>query len=130
FPKSYFHKIGNIYYDSNMELIMDIDAFLKKLTLAFPLIVKPSKDTQGGVGVEKINDLPELLHKMKKDEHLVFQELILQNEYFNSINSGVNSIRTCLYRTKTAGFEVLNNSIRFGVDGGLDNLSGNGIACN
>lgn len=130
FPKSYFHKIDNIYYDSNMELIMDIDAFLKNSNITFPIIIKPSKDTQGGKGVEKVNEFPGLLYRMKKDRNLVFQELIVQNEYLNSINPGINSIRTCLYRTETNGFKVLNNSMRFGINGGLDNLSGNGIVCN
>ncbi|WP_157491861.1 sugar-transfer associated ATP-grasp domain-containing protein [Gelidibacter mesophilus] len=130
FPKSYFHKIDNIYYDSNMQIIEDIDAFLKNLKISFPIIVKPSKDTKGGAGVEMIKNFSGLLHGMKKNKHLVFQELILQNDYLNSINSGINSIRTCLYRTKAGVFEVLNNSIRFGIDGGLDNLTGNGIVCN
>lgn len=130
FPKSYFHKIDNIYYDSKMELIIDIDTFLKNSNITFPIIIKPSKDTHGGAGVEKTNDFSGLLNRMKKDKHLVFQELIVQNDYLNSINFGINSIRTCLYRTENGGFEVINNSIRFGVDGGLDNLTGNGIVCN
>lgn len=130
FPKTFFHKIDNIYYDAKMEIIGDIDAFIKNQTITFPIIVKPSKDSYGGAGVEKINDYPGLLRRMKDGKHLVFQELLVQNAYLNSINSGINSIRTCLYRTKKGGFEVLNNSIRFGVDGGLDNLSGGGIVCN
>lgn len=130
FPKAYFHKIANIYYDSKMELIIDINTFLENSDITFPIIIKPSKDSHGGAGVEKVNNYSGLLSRMKNGKNLVFQELILQNEYLNSINFGINSIRTCLYRTKNGGFEVLNNSIRFGVDEGLDNLSAGGIVCN
>lgn len=130
FPKTYFHKIDNIYYDSKMHLILNIKTFLKKSDITFPMILKPSKDSQGGAGVEKVNSFSELLEKMENGKHLVFQELIMQNEYLNSIYPGINSIRTCLYRTKTGEFTVLNNSIRFGVNGGLDNVTSGGIACN
>lgn len=38
----------------------------------------------------------------------------------------MNTIRTCLYRDLTGKFKVINNSIRFGIDGGLDNETGGG----
>lgn len=129
FPQAYFHKIDDTYYNSKMQYIQDIDSFLKKAEITYPIIIKPSKDTQGGSGVEKVYNFSSLIDKMKVGKHLVFQELIVQNDYLNSINPGINSIRTCLYRSEGEGFKVLNNSIRFGVDGKLDNLTAGGIVC-
>lgn len=129
FPKSYFHKIDSVFYDQNLILIKDINIFLEKKCFSFPLICKPSIDTLGGQGVIVINNIQEIKDSLKSNRNLVFQEKIIQNEYLEAINPGINSIRTCLYRTLSGEFVILNNSIRFGVDGSLDNLSAGGIVC-
>lgn len=129
FPKTYFHKIDNIFYDQYLNVIKDISNFLEDNSLVFPLICKPSIDTLGGKGVKVINNIQELRSNLLDYRNLVFQEKIIQNKYLDIINPGINSIRTCLYRTLSGEFVVLNNSIRFGVNGSLDNLSAGGIVC-
>lgn len=131
FPKSYFHKINNIYYDEIFQIIDNIDIFLLNTLFKYPLILKCSKDSYGGIGIRKYYDLEELKKGINEFSNLVCQELIVQNEELSLINnSGVNSIRTCLYRTLSGKFEVINNSIRFGINGSLDNETSGGIVCN
>lgn len=130
FPKTYFHKIDNIYYDKNFVIIEDITAYLTKSNFKFPLILKPSRETYGGAGVEIVNCVEKLLSLLESYKDLICQEKIKQHESLNVINPGINSIRTCLYRTKNGKFKVINNTIRFGVDGGLDNETAGGIVCN
>lgn len=131
FPKSYFHKIDGVFYDSEFEIIKDMHSFIKNSNFPYPLIIKPSKDTYGGNGVSKIKNREALLNKINNHDFIVCQEFIAQNEYLNKINnSSVNSIRSCLYRDVSGEFRILNHSIRFGVDGGLDNETAGGIVCN
>jgi len=130
FPKSYFHKIDNIYYDNNFIIINDIDSYLNNMNFKFPVVCKPSIGTSGGVGVVLLHNLKEVKGSLSTYENLVYQEKLLQHEFLESINPGMNTIRTCLYRDSTGKFKVINNSIRFGVDGGLDNETGGGIVCN
>lgn len=130
FPKSYFHKIDGVFYDEQFNLIENIKSFLESEEFDYPLVCKPSMDTYGGEGVKFINNLDEIKKSLSTYENLVFQEKILQNKAIDKINAGMSTIRTCLYRTKCGKFKVLNNSIRFGVDGSLDNLTAGGLVCN
>jgi hypothetical protein len=131
FPKCYLHKIDGVFYDSDFKIIRNIDNIIEDTDFDFPIIVKPSKDSYGGAGVSKINSKIELKNKISEYQHLVCQELITQNEYLSKINnSSVNSVRSCLYRDSSGSFKVLNNSMRFGINGGLDNETSGGIVCN
>lgn len=130
FPQSYFHKIDGIFFDSNLNIINDFDSYINDISLNYPLICKPSLGTGGGEGVRLIYSLKELKESLSSYRNLVIQERISQNAYLDKINPGINSIRTCLYRDLDGDFKVLNNSIRFGVDGSLDNASAGGIVCN
>lgn len=130
FPETYFHKIDGIFYDKGFVIISDIDAYIKENGFDFPIILKPSRETYGGVGVKVIKNKKELLNNINSYKDLIAQEMIEQNQYLNHINPGINSIRTCLYRTVDGTYKVINNSIRFGVDGGLDNETAGGIVCN
>jgi len=131
FPMSYLHKIDGIFYDTNFHIIDNIDKYLDSNDFIFPNILKPSKDSSGGADIIKITNKEDLEFYISKYKYFVCQELILQNEYLNSINnSSINSIRSCLYRDSTGNFKVLNNSIRFGINGGLDNETAGGIVCN
>lgn len=130
FPDSYFHKIDDIYYDKNFMIIEDIDIFLKNSDFKFPIVLKPSRETYGGAGIKVVKNMMGLLGELDSYKDLIGQEMIKQHEYLNNINPGINSIRTCLYRTENGTYKVINNSIRFGVNGGLDNLSAGGIVCN
>ncbi|MCP0915034.1 hypothetical protein MUB05_00140 [Acinetobacter indicus] len=130
FPKSYFHKIDNIYYDEKLRVIDNINSFIEEKEFNFPIVCKPSIGTAGGVGVKLLKNKDEIKKCLNTYENLVYQERILQNEFLEEINPGMNTIRTCLYRDLTGKFKVINNSIRFGIDGGLDNETGGGIVCN
>lgn len=130
FPKSYLHKIDNVYYDKSFNVVEDIHYYLDNSKLIYPIICKPSIGTAGGEGVKILNSLEEIKESLNTYENLVYQEKILQNSFIDEINPGMSSIRTCLYRAKNGKFKVLNNSIRFGVDGGLDNETAGGIVCN
>lgn len=131
FPISYFHKIDGVFYNKEFHVIDDIENFIENAAFKYPLILKPSKDTFGGTGVCEVNDKSELLKRINEYEHLVCQELIYQNKYLSAINnSSVNSVRSCLYRDESGNFNILNNSMRFGINGGLDNETSGGIVCN
>lgn len=130
FPTTYFHRMDGVYYDKEYNILNDILSFINSNKIIYPLIAKPSRETAGGRGVKKILNKEELLEYINMDRDVIAQELIEQNEYLNKINPGINSIRTCVYRTSTGSFKVLNNTIRFGIHGGLDNATAGGIACN
>lgn len=129
FPKSYFHKIDGIFYDAGFTIITEFIEWINSAIIEFPVIIKPSMETYGGAGVTVVQDKDELLRLAEKYKHVVCQEMIRQNDYLCRINPGLNSIRTCLYRTQKGLFKVINNSIRFGVNGGLDNETAGGIVC-
>lgn len=132
FPKVYFHKIDNIYYDEHFDIISDLTSFLdqNKEIFKFPLVCKPSIGTSGGIGVKILHNMQSIKESIDQYPNLVFQELIIQNKFLQSISPSMNSIRTCLYRTKNGKFKVINNSIRFGINGSLDNETAGGIVCN
>lgn len=129
FPKSFFHKVDNVYYDNKLNVIEDIEFFLDNEDFKYPMICKPSMGAAGGIGVKLIYSLNEIKQSLDTYDNLVYQEKILQNKSIDQVNPGMSTIRTCLYRTKNGSFEVINNSIRFGVDGSLDNLKNGGVAC-
>lgn len=130
FPKNYLNKIDNFYYDSDLKIIEDIESYIETYDFKYPMICKPSIGTAGGEGVVTINSLEELKDSLNHYSNLVFEEKILQNTFLDSINPGINSIRTCVYRNSSGDFEVLNNSIRFGINGSLDNETAGGVICN
>ena len=130
FPKDYLHKIDGLFYDAELNIISDLNKHLNNIEITYPLILKPSRDTYGGAGVKVINNMNELLEGFKKYDYLVCQEMLVQHKDLDRINKGVNSVRSCLYKTKSGKFEILNNTIRFGIDGGLDNETAGGIVCN
>ncbi len=130
FPKTYLNKIDGFYYDKELKLINNIDKYLEQENFVYPLVCKPSLGTAGGVGVKILKNLRDVKKNLDYYENLVFQEKIQQNIILEKINPGMNSIRTCLYRTSSGKFKVINNSIRFGVDGGMDNETAGGLVCN
>ena len=130
FPKTYFNKIDGIYYDDQLKIIDNINIYLENFNLVYPLVCKPSLGSAGGVGVKVLKNLEEVKSNLNYYDNLVFQEKIKQNEFLEKINPGMNSIRTCLYRRNNGKFKVINNSIRFGVDGGMDNETAGGLVCN
>lgn len=120
-----------MFYDKEFHIINNIGNYIEDADFSFPLILKPSKDTYGGRGVSRISNKNEMRNKINEYKHMVCQELIAQSEYLSTINnSSVNSVRSCLYRDSSGTFKVLNNSMRFGINGGLDNETSGGIVCN
>lgn len=131
FPKSYFHRIDNIYYDPDFNIIENIERYIDETKIEFPIVLKPSKDTSGGKNVRILKDKNQIKNFLFQYRNLVCQEFIHQNSFINDIyDQSINSIRSCLYRdVKSGSFQVINHAIRFGKDGSLDNLSSGGIQC-
>lgn len=133
FPKDYLHKIDNCYYNSNFELIQDIEKFVENniKEVDLPLIIKPNKDSYGGANIYSVHSKSDILQILLKHSNLVVQEKIKQSELINQFNRDtINSIRVCLYKDCNGIFHVINTSLRMGVDGSLDNVSAGGISCN
>lgn len=133
FPKDYFHKIDDHYYDSKLEQIQDIKEFINEYIKEsnLPLIVKPNKDSYGGANIHSVNNKEELIYILSQHSDLVIQEKIKQSELLNKFYpESINSVRVCLYRDRTGKFNVINTSLRMGKDGSLDNVSAGGISCN
>lgn len=134
FPKTYLHKIDNIYYDNMFDIIdrKDLDLYLDQQFChsVFPIICKPSLGTYGGEGVIILKTLREVKESLSSYDNLVFQEKIIQHPEIEYVYPSMNSIRSCLYRKDDGFFTVLNNTIRFGVNGSLDNETAGGIFCN
>lgn len=132
FPNEYFHKIDNVYYDRNLDLInVDINTFIDSNYFEFPIVVKPSIDSYGGKNIFFIKDKNELKEVLPQFNNLVIQEKLIQHEAISDIYKGsINSVRVCLYRSPQDGkVHFLSATMRFGVNGSLDNLSSGGIAC-
>lgn len=133
FPKDYLHKIGNCYYDSEFELIQDAESFIDNniKDTDLPLIIKPNKDSYGGANIYSVSNKSEIIPILANHSDLVVQEKIQQSELINKFNrDSINSIRVCLYKDYNGIFNVINTSLRMGVDGSLDNVSAGGISCN
>lgn len=133
FPSNFFHKFDGIYYTNNFNIIDDIDSFIDKeiSDSNFPLVIKPNKDTIGGVGVNFINNVEEMRDIIKKYPDLVVEEKIQQSELIAKVNEdSVSTVRVTLYRDKEGITHVLETNLRMGKDGSLDNEGSGGIACN
>lgn len=87
FPHTLVRKIHNVYFDSNMNVIskMDIDTLLAS-TKEF--IIKPSVDTEQGVGVRKIKNsgcsLMDTISKYQGD--FVIQDVLRQHPELSSFS--------------------------------------------
>ena len=133
FPKDYLHKIDNCYYDSELKLIEDVERFIEDNIMAsnLPIIIKPNKDSYGGANIYTVSNKSQILDILIKHNDLIVQEKIQQSELLNKLNKdSINSVRVCLYKDCNGVFNVINTSIRMGVDGSLDNVSAGGISCN
>lgn len=133
FPKDYFHKIDNCYYNSELELIEDINSFIEENMKEsyFPLIIKPNRDSYGGADIYFVDNKTEIFNIIEKYSNLVVQEKLNQSELLNAFNpASINTVRVCLYRDSKGILHVINTSLRMGKDGSLDNETAGGIVCN
>lgn len=133
FPKDFFHKINNRYYTYDFSVIENIVEFIdnKIKETDFPIVIKPNKDTYGGKDIHFVNNKEAIKEIIEQYPNLVVQEKLEQSELLNVLNrDSVNTIRVCLYRDNNNVMQLLNASVRMGVDGSLDNLTNGGIVCN
>lgn len=133
FPKDFFHKIDDNYYTYDFKIIDNIENFVddKISKDDFPIVIKPNKDTYGGKDINFVNTHKEIKEIIKQHANLVVQEKIEQSRLINDLNKdSINTVRVCLYRDNNKVIQLLNASVRMGVNGSLDNLSGGGIVCN
>lgn len=133
FPKNFFHKFDDIYYTYDFKTIDDINKFIDDTMMEsdFPVVVKPNKDTFGGVGVNFVKDKDEIKHIIEKYSNLVVEEKIQQSELITKVNDdGISTVRVTLYRDKKGAIHILEANLRMGKDGSLDNEGSGGIACN
>lgn len=130
FPKTYFHKIDNAYYDSELNLINDIDSFIINYDIVFPAVFKPNVDSYGGANVFFVDSNEEILKLNREFENIVCQEKIIQSQLVDRIyKDSINTVRVCLYKGSSGFFKVINSSLRMGKDGSLDNESAGGVVC-
>lgn len=131
FPIDYFHKIDNVYYTYNFQIIDDISNFIDKNLNNYPMVLKPNKDSYGGANVFFVKDQDELKELIINFKDIVVQEKINQSFLLNEFNEeSVNTVRVCLYKDEHGLIHVLNTSLRMGKDGSLDNETAGGIVCN
>ena len=133
FPKDYFHKINDIYYTHDLQVIKDINDFISNQigNVHFPVVAKPNRDSYGGKDIFFLKNKTEILNTIEEHANLVIQEKIVQSELINVFNKdSINTIRVCLYKDKQGNTHILNSAIRMGKDGSLDNETAGGIVCN
>jgi len=133
FPKDFFHKIDNVYYTCDFNIINDIEDYINKNVFEddFPLVIKPNKDSYGGADIHFVNSKNEIKNIIKVHHSLVVQEKLEQSELINEFNrDSINTVRVCIYKDKKGSMHILNTSIRMGKDGSLDNETAGGIVCN
>lgn len=130
FPISYIYKMDGEYFDSGHSSIT-IEYVLNKLErIDYPVVIKPTVDSYGGRNVFFVRDFQEAKSTIELMPSLVIQECIIQSNLINKINDGsINTVRVCLFKPKGHSFEVINSSLRMGVDGSLDNETAGGIVC-
>jgi hypothetical protein len=132
FPVDYFHKIDGQLLDIYLRPITIEEVAVRLQSAAFPIVVKPNIDTQGGENVYFPKTVEETLELIGRYDDIVAQEKIKQHQFFNEIYpDSINTIRVCTYKSVTDNkWHVLNASLRMGKDGSLDNLKAGGIVCN
>jgi hypothetical protein len=129
FPKDVFHKIDGKYYNENLEPI-NLEK-VKDLTIKFPVVLKPNRDTFGGADINFIKNRASLLKLITIKKNFVVQEKLKQHSFFSKFNDkGINTMRVCTYRSIVDNeIKFLNASLRFGVGGSLDNETAGGVVC-
>ena len=137
-PKTVVGKIGGMFLmdDHIVSQNEAIDACLK----SGRILVKPSIDTYGGLGVAKLDlsdedsdiglaKITNLFDSYEKD--FIVQEIVDQSDTMKTLNTtSLNTIRICTYLRKDE-VVVLYSIVRFGTKGvHIDNISQGGFHCN
>jgi len=129
FPKDIFHRIEGQYLDADLERSNFEDFKQASKDLVFPVILKPNKDTYGGMDINIVKNYEELLSLAKERKNFVLQEKIKQHEFFDQLYpDSLNTIKVFLYRSvKDDELHILSMALRMGKDGSLDNETAGGI---
>ena len=137
-PKTVVRKIGGEFLmdDQIVSQNVAIDACLKNGRI----MIKPSIDTYGGLGVAKLDisaensksihaKLSDLFDSYEKD--FIVQEIVDQSDTMNALNAtSLNTIRISTYLRKDE-VVVLYSIVRFGTKGvHIDNITQGGFHCN
>ena len=125
FPETYVRCVAGELYNGAMEQI-DVDAAVKECEWEYPVIVKDSTGTSGGISVRRICTPEELRSVIvaKRRDFLV-QECLTQHPSFAKFNpTSINTLRvTTLYLN--GRFSVLSIILRMGKQGAsVDNWRG------
>lgn len=129
FPEDLFHKVDGRYLTSNLEN-SDYDYLKKKSEqLDYPVILKPNKDSYGGMDINIVQNRDELLKLVEKRQNFVLQKKIEQHDFFNKLYpNSLNTVKVFLYRSVNDDkLHILSMALRMGKDGSLDNEAAGGI---
>lgn len=142
FPETIVRIIDGVFFDSDYNHLTKEDMFLK-LEEHNNFIIKPSRDSDGGRGIEiftKING--SFLNKNGKvfdykylytlGNNIIFQKLFLQSKELAFYNkTSINTLRLVTYRSvKDESIHVLGSALRIGNKGSeVDNASAGGYFC-
>ncbi|MCW9706763.1 sugar-transfer associated ATP-grasp domain-containing protein [Fodinibius salsisoli] len=130
FPKDLFHRIDGQYLDRNLEVsnYNELQRLAKQIT--YPVILKPNKDTYGGMDINIVNNAEELLSLANKRKNFVVQEKIKQHDFFEKFHpKSLNTIKLFLYKSvKNDQLHILSMALRMGKNGSLDNESAGGVS--
>ncbi|WP_441000604.1 sugar-transfer associated ATP-grasp domain-containing protein [Fodinibius sp. SL11] len=129
FPKDLLHRIDGQYMNKDLEKINIAELEKKAKLIDYPVILKPNKDSYGGMDINIINSAEELLTLATERENFVIQEKIEQHDFFNRLYpNSLNTIKVFLYRSvKDDELHILSMALRMGKDGSLDNEAAGGI---
>lgn len=130
FPSDYLFKINNEFYNPKFSKIIDIDSYINKLDINFPVVIKPTLDTWGGANIYFTDNKADLLSICAKMPDIVIQEKIKQSPLiYRYYNDSISSVRVCILNLNGKIY-ILNNNLRMGRDGSLDNIGAGGMSCN
>ena len=130
FPRDYFHNIDGEWLDHDLNVISYDAVRAIANNLEYPVVIKPNRDSYGGMNVFFPKSKEELLELAGMRKDFLVQEKITQHAFFNQFNPhGINSVRVNIYRSvKDDQLHVVNSALRCGVGGSLDNVTSGGIA--
>lgn len=129
FPDDLFHRIGDRYFNADLEEINYNQLVKLSDQIDYPIILKPNKDTYGGMDINIVEEACELLKLAKERKNFVVQKKIKQHDFFNKLYpKSLNTIKVPLYRSvKDDKLHILPMALRMGKDGSLDNEAAGGI---
>lgn len=132
-PKTVIRKENGIILDENYNII-NIEAAIKKCTIANRVIIKPSVESEGGTGIKfwdaTSNSISELKDILTKDGRYIISEIAKQSPTLSQIHKdSLNTVRIISLLNKGEVI-ILSSVLRMGVNGNkVDNCASGGIFC-